>query len=281
MNLDDLENGFPHLSAWFGRKARATRECSFEDWGIRSAMVISPHYDDETLGCGGTIAQMLSSGIDVRIVFVTDGSGSHTGLLDTDRLIAMRKQEGEAAAVSLGVSKDSVHHLCHPEKCVHRNTIVLTQQLVELARNHAVEAFFFPSGAEPLIWSRDHHAVFQAASEAAKQAPSCCLSFEYPVWHWYRWPIIQAKRLDSFQRNKTRAMTYDFCVKPRRWVRFDSVVQVDKVNRLKWEALCCHCSQMFRPEGKLDWPILSDVASGQFLSCFFQGYEFFDSKRTK
>ena len=43
----------------------------------RAAMVFAPHPDDETLGCGGTVVKLRRAGVDVHIVFMTDGRHSH------------------------------------------------------------------------------------------------------------------------------------------------------------------------------------------------------------
>lgn len=40
-----------------------------------TVLVIAPHPDDETLGCGGIIAQMLQNDVTVAVLLVTDGNG--------------------------------------------------------------------------------------------------------------------------------------------------------------------------------------------------------------
>ena len=70
----------------------------------RSAVVFSPHFDDETLGCGGTILKKKRAGADVKIVFMTDGSKSHRHLISENELKAIRASEGLAASSSLGLS---------------------------------------------------------------------------------------------------------------------------------------------------------------------------------
>jgi N-acetylglucosamine malate deacetylase 1 len=45
-------------------------------WSQKSAMVFSPHQDDETFGCGGMIALKRAQGIAVQVIFLTDGQGS-------------------------------------------------------------------------------------------------------------------------------------------------------------------------------------------------------------
>src|SRR4029079_2768884 len=50
---------------------------SFGQLDIRGLVVVAPHPDDESLGCGGLIAAATADGIPVRIVVVSDGAGSH------------------------------------------------------------------------------------------------------------------------------------------------------------------------------------------------------------
>jgi LmbE family N-acetylglucosaminyl deacetylase len=40
-------------------------------------MVLAPHPDDETLGCGGLITELTAKGRPPVVVVVTDGTGSH------------------------------------------------------------------------------------------------------------------------------------------------------------------------------------------------------------
>ena len=60
-----------------------------------SAIVFSPHQDDETLGCGGTIARKKEAGAEVKVVFMTDGSLSHHRFIAQDELIELRQQSNK------------------------------------------------------------------------------------------------------------------------------------------------------------------------------------------
>ena len=46
--------------------------------GSRGLVVVAPHPDDESLGCGGLIAAARASGRPVHLVVVSDRCGSHT-----------------------------------------------------------------------------------------------------------------------------------------------------------------------------------------------------------
>lgn len=67
-------------------------------------LVIAPHPDDETLGCGGLIAALVSKNIAVHTIFVTDGSSSHrqSPSWPPARLAQQRQAEAAAALEALG-----------------------------------------------------------------------------------------------------------------------------------------------------------------------------------
>src|SRR5687767_6864064 len=44
--------------------------------GHDRVMVVAPHPDDETLGCGGTIAKHAAAGDQVEVLIITDGGAS-------------------------------------------------------------------------------------------------------------------------------------------------------------------------------------------------------------
>jgi LmbE family N-acetylglucosaminyl deacetylase len=65
-------------------------------------LVLAPHADDETLGCGGALILHARRGDPVQIVVVTDGAkGDRRGL--TRNLVAARRREASRAAAVLGV----------------------------------------------------------------------------------------------------------------------------------------------------------------------------------
>lgn len=62
-------------------------------------LVIAPHPDDETLGCGMALAAAVAEGREVAILLLTDGEGSHPNSRKFDResRIALRRAEFDAA----------------------------------------------------------------------------------------------------------------------------------------------------------------------------------------
>jgi hypothetical protein len=66
---------------WARRGIRSALKWSARDFtdsaAGRAALVIAPHPDDETLGCGATILRKVSAGSSVTVLIVTDGRHSH------------------------------------------------------------------------------------------------------------------------------------------------------------------------------------------------------------
>lgn len=70
--------------------------------GEGSVLVLAPHPDDESLGCGGAIAAAAEAGHRVNVVVVTDGSQSHPGSRAYPRAALANLRRAEVAqAVSI------------------------------------------------------------------------------------------------------------------------------------------------------------------------------------
>jgi LmbE family N-acetylglucosaminyl deacetylase len=66
-------------------------------------LVVAPHPDDETLGCGGTLVRHRHAGDLVQVVQVTDGRASRAGGLGPDEMAARRHDEAQRAMAALDV----------------------------------------------------------------------------------------------------------------------------------------------------------------------------------
>jgi LmbE family N-acetylglucosaminyl deacetylase len=82
--------------------------------GAEKILVLAPHMDDETIGCGGTLALHAQRGAQITVVFLTDGrngSSEVNTLYGEERerkqqeLIELRTTEARAALQRLGVNR--------------------------------------------------------------------------------------------------------------------------------------------------------------------------------
>jgi LmbE family N-acetylglucosaminyl deacetylase len=71
----------------------------------RRVLVVAPHPDDETLGCGGTLAR-LAADCTIRVLLVTNGDGG--GALPAGTSEA-RKREMAQAVRTLGIAQEVIH----------------------------------------------------------------------------------------------------------------------------------------------------------------------------
>ena len=71
--------------------------------------VFSPHPDDESLACGGTIIRRLLEGYEVKVIVMTDGANSHSATFNLfshpskKTLAETRRKELKAATSVLGI----------------------------------------------------------------------------------------------------------------------------------------------------------------------------------
>lgn len=75
---------------------------------MRSVLVVAAHPDDETLGCGGTIARLAAEGATVRVAFLADGVSSRpadSSVLRRD--LESRRAAARAACRQLGATDPS------------------------------------------------------------------------------------------------------------------------------------------------------------------------------
>jgi LmbE family N-acetylglucosaminyl deacetylase len=154
--------------------------------GGRRPLVLAPHPDDESLGCGGMIAAACAAGLHPVVIVLTDGAASHPGSLEfpPERLRALREAETARATALLGLPARHLHFLRQPDT---RLTgagpafAALVGRIVEIGRRQGCGMIVGPWAGDPHC---DHEAAARLAGAAAAQAGWRLVS--YPVWGWLR-----------------------------------------------------------------------------------------------
>lgn len=239
----------------------------------RSAIVFSPHFDDETLGCGGTVLKKRRLGAHVTIVFMTDGSKSHAQFVSADTLREIRRREAFAAAHALGVAAQDVLLLDFEETKLQAHAHAASRRVEEILRTEQPQDVFLPYHREP---PADHVATNKIVWSALKGYGKEATVYEYPIWFWLQWPWAAPR--DSAAGRLRKAATECIGSSIRLAAECRWHVCIADVAREKRFALEQYKSQMTRLNSDPRWPILGDVASGDFLECFSQKHEVF-SKR--
>ncbi len=161
---------------------------SFTSPALASPVVIvAPHPDDETLGCGGAIALLHRFGCNVNVLVVSDGTRSHPNSrkYPTSALRALRERETIAAMAILGINADAVTFLGLPDgavPCLEASefTAAVSQCQTYLDR-HAPQTIFAPWRFDP---HPDHRATCQLIQAALQTLPQTPRLIEYPIWDW-------------------------------------------------------------------------------------------------
>lgn len=157
----------------------------------QSAIVISPHQDDETLGCGGLIALKRQQGDQVAIVFLTDGGASRIFDPDCLDLISLRRQEAIAALNTLGVPTSDIHFLNYPDgelqELSEAQQQSLATQLSALVEQYQAQEIYVPHAKDG---HRDHEAAFQITQTAIATLSRSIELFQYPIWLFWKRPIF-------------------------------------------------------------------------------------------
>ena len=208
----------------------------------KTVMLFTPHPDDDTFCCAGTLALLAQAGNNIRIVIYTnDDKGSYDPEMTSERLARIRKAEEEEACRILGIPKESITWLqYHDGMLEYANTRDLVEQVTGLIRKYRPEAVLsVDPGSDYVRWHKtDHRMAAMNTIDAIRAAE----------WHLY----FPNQRLhDGLQPWKVPQEYFFYATEKdaNYWVNIDRVV--DK----KLDAAAAHVSQ-FEPAIKryrADW----------------------------
>jgi LmbE family N-acetylglucosaminyl deacetylase len=158
-------------------------------------LIIAPHQDDETLGCGGLIARAADLRLRPRVAYLTDGGASHTGSPNwpRERLARTRQREALAALAVLGVPEEDVLFAGWPDAdplgpgsaAYERSVSALTAWAEALE----VRSLWAPWRGEPHC---DHLAAAAVAEDIADRLGGVAVIMSYLVWGWTRPELARA-----------------------------------------------------------------------------------------
>jgi LmbE family N-acetylglucosaminyl deacetylase len=149
----------------------------------RPFIVVAPHPDDESLACGGLIADACRQGLRGKVVIVSDGAGSHPNskTYPPDRLTALRAEEAKRAGAELGLKPEDMLFLGLPDRFVPfegEGAERAIGVIADCAREISASSLF-------VSWRHDlhcdHEASYRIARQVQRRAGDLKL-FEYVVW---------------------------------------------------------------------------------------------------
>jgi LmbE family N-acetylglucosaminyl deacetylase len=167
---------------------RAFRELPLADFdtllGEGPVLVLAPHPDDESLGCGGLLAACRERGRPAYVLVLTDGAGSHPGSRQypPEKLVALRQAEATEAAAALGLDAAHIGFLGLPDgQAPHRGKRfdAAVEQVAAHARARQIGTICTTWAHDP---HPDHHATYRIGRRVAERIGAKLLC--YPVWGW-------------------------------------------------------------------------------------------------
>lgn len=126
-----------------------------------NVLIISPHHDDEVLGCGGTIAKHRRKNDKIWVVYITAGWSGIPKIKSKKEAIRVREEEARNACKILGVEK--AIFMKEEDRNISTNSMV-TQRLIRIMRKIKPNVIYTPHPNEKDI---EHSITYKITKEAA------------------------------------------------------------------------------------------------------------------
>jgi LmbE family N-acetylglucosaminyl deacetylase len=153
---------------------------------MKRVLVISPHPDDESIGCGGSLRQHAVAGDVVHVVFLTSGEKGGHGRPEIET-VRLREEEARAAAAVLGVRE--LEFWREPDGALEARP-ELIGRVKSKFRSFAPDVLYVPHPEES---HPDHRVAAQLALGSVRNADAAAEVWGYEVWT----PIQRIDRVED------------------------------------------------------------------------------------
>ncbi len=196
----------------------------------KKILLFTPHPDDDTFCCAGTLALLSKAGNNIHIVIYTnDDKGSYDPDMTSEHLAQIRMAEEEEACRIVGIPKSNIQWLeYHDGMLEYANPRDLVEEVTKIIRAFRPDVVMsIDPGSEEVRWHKtDHRMSANNTADAIRAAE----------WHLY----FPNQRLhDGLQPWKVPVEAY-FYVTPK---DANYYVNIDSVADLKIDAALAHVSQ--------------------------------------
>jgi LmbE family N-acetylglucosaminyl deacetylase len=196
----------------------------------KSILLFTPHPDDDTFCCAGTLALLAKGGNRIRIVIYTnDDKGSYDPDMTSERLARIRMHEEEEACRILGIPKESIQWLeYHDGMLEYANTRDLVEEVTGIIRKVRSDVVLsIDPGTEYVRWHKTDHRMAANNTLDAIRAAEWHLYFPNQLLHEGLRPWLVPQEFYYYVTEKDANY----------WVNIDSVVEQ------KLDAAMAHVSQ--------------------------------------
>jgi len=175
-------------------------------------LIIAPHPDDESIGCGGTLCLHAGRGDSMAVVFLTSGE---LGLkhLPQNKAWLTREREAKKAARILGIARLFFLHL--PDWLVGENVARATKKLAPLLKRLKPGLIYLPHPGE---WHPDHRAALPVVRAALRvvRIPRPGLR-AYEVWtplagydHVENISAVMPRKVRALRAHRSQLKEFDY-----------------------------------------------------------------------
>ncbi|MBV9837833.1 MAG: PIG-L family deacetylase [Solirubrobacterales bacterium] len=267
------------------RRWRRALVAASRDWtsttSNRSSLVLAAHPDDETFGCGATIARKAHGGASVRVLIATDGRNANPSsrALTPEQLGAVRRHEAIEACEILGVPSDHVVQPALPHLRCAEAVERVRGLLAELIDEYAPDEILVNTA---LDYHPDHKILNRIARQLVAETRYRGTLAEYPVWYLFDGPWSPDRA--ALAGRPTIDETPQAARGPLSRLLYRVAEPVLSVARLhpvrvasgpfldpKRRAVMAHRSQVTNFTGEQDWGFLGP----EFVNVFLTRYELF------
>ena len=146
-------------------------------------LIVAPHPDDETLGCGGAIALLRSLNCHVQVLVISDGTLSHprSQKYPADRLRCLREAETLSALKLLGVEVNHVTFWRMQDGSISTQYQSAVASCRAYITEVAPQIIFLPWRYDPHADHRGTWKLIYAVLDGLRLSPRL---IEYPIWDW-------------------------------------------------------------------------------------------------
>lgn len=152
------------------------------------AVVVAPHPDDETIGCGGTIAILSAAGCAVHVLVASQGEAS-VAEPTTAKGAAGQQRLAEVMAAARCLGAATLVSCDLPDGQLLRYLEPLTERLSGALVDYRPQVIFVPW---PLDDHSDHRAACLALAEALRRSE---LKSGTEIWTYEVWGALPANRV--------------------------------------------------------------------------------------
>lgn len=141
----------------------------------RRVLILSPHPDDDIIGCGGTIHKYHQKGTEITSVYMTDGRKGNPGYNEKE-LVSIRREEARKASTIIGI--DNLIFLDNRDSELSPTSKVI-EKLAKIIKDLKPEAVFLPFLLDN---HPDHIATNHIFVQSIKDYDDSIACFGYEIW---------------------------------------------------------------------------------------------------